>query len=45
MGRKDEINYELYSMNQLRTVLYEMGVKYPDNANRDELVRLIKENQ
>lgn len=44
MARRDAMRYELMSMNELRTILYEMGVDYPDNATKQQLIDLIRQH-
>lgn len=31
------------SMNELRAILYQRGIEFPDDASRQELERLVKE--
>lgn len=38
-----ELRYENMTMNQLRELLYEAGIEYPDNATKQDLIDLIKE--
>lgn len=40
-----EFRYENMTMNQLREILYEAGIDYPDNATKQELIDLIKSNK
>ena len=44
MARRDEMRYELMSMNELRTILYEMGIEYPENASKQQLINLIRQH-
>ena len=44
MARRDEMRYELMSMNELRTILYEMGVEYPADASKQQLINLIRQH-
>lgn len=34
--------YRNMTMNELRIWLYEAGVEYPDNAKREDLIRLVE---
>lgn len=34
--------YRHMTMNELRIWLYEAGVEYPDNAKREDLIRLVE---
>lgn len=40
-----ELRYENMTMNQLREILYEAGIEYPDNATKQDLIELIKEHK
>lgn len=40
-----ELRYENMTMNQLREILYEAGIEYPDNATKQDLINLIKEHK
>ena len=40
-----ELRYDNMTMNQLREILYEAGIEYPDNATKQELIDLIKEHK
>ena len=40
-----ELRYENMTMNQLREILYEAGIQYPDNATKQDLIDLIKEHK
>lgn len=40
-----EFRYENMTMNQLREILYEAGIEYPDNATKQDLIDLIKEHK
>lgn len=40
-----ELRYENMTMNQLRELLYEAGIEYPDNATKQDLIDLIKEHK
>lgn len=40
-----ELRYENMTMNQLREILYEAGIEYPDNATKQDLIDLIKEHK
>lgn len=40
-----EFRYENMTMNQLREILYEAGIDYPDNATKQDLIDLIKANK
>ncbi len=40
-----ELRYDNMTMNQLREILYEAGIEYPDNATKQDLIDLIKEHK
>ena len=40
-----ELRYENMTMNQLREILYEAGIEYPDNATKQDLIDIIKEHK
>ena len=40
-----ELRNENMTMNQLREILYEAGIEYPDNATKQDLIDLIKEHK
>lgn len=40
-----ELRYENMTMNQLREILYEAGIEYPNNATKQDLIDLIKEHK
>lgn len=40
-----ELRYENMTMNQLREILYEAGIEYPDNATKQDLIDLIKDHK
>lgn len=40
-----ELRYENMTMNQLRELLYEAGIEYPDDATKQDLIDLIKEHK
>ena len=42
MNTKEYFDYSRLSMNELRTALYEAGIEYPDDANREDLILLYK---
>ena len=44
MARRDQFNYDKMTMNELRTILYEMGVDYPADATKQDLINLIRQH-
>lgn len=42
MDREEYADYSLISMNDMRIWLYEAGIDYPDDAKREDLIRLIE---